>query len=109
MRLPGGGFAPYRSGGVVCFERVAQARVAIIQPKDMVIKRLASRRVRSAHHLKSNIKAHIATQRLWLRFVGAAPAATSRSDMEQFPALGMTNGFARGEENHIFHKIKKST
>jgi len=74
----------------------------------MAIKRLASRMVRPAHHLKPNIKVHIATQRLWRRFVGAAPAATSRSDMEQFSALGMTNGFARGEENHIFHKRKKT-
>jgi len=28
--------------------------------------------------------------------------------MEQFSALGMTNGFARGEENHIFNKRKNA-
>jgi len=65
--------------------------------------------VRQARHLKSNIKAHIVTQRLWRRFVGAAPAARSRSDMEQFSALGMTKGFARVEENHFFTKLKKRT
>jgi len=86
-----------------------------VQHKDMVIKRLSSRKGanpppggRLAHHLKSNIKAHIAAKRLWRRFVGAAPAARSRSDLEQFSALGVTNGFARGEENHIFQNSKKT-